>query len=95
MKLAARISDTHICPIGGSNPHVGGIVISPGCHTVLISGLPAARVSDRCSCLGHPNFIISGSGSVYIGGLPAARMGDKTSHGGVITSGCPNVFIGS
>lgn len=94
MKLAARISDTHICPIGGSNPHIGGLIISPGCRTVLIGGLPAARVSDRCSCLGQPNFITSGSRSVFIGGLPAARMGDKTAHGGVISSGCQNVFIG-
>ena len=27
-------------------------------------------------------------------GQPAARMGDMTSHGGVITLGCPTVLIG-
>jgi len=27
-------------------------------------------------------------------GQPAARMGDPTSHGGVITVGCPTVLIG-
>jgi uncharacterized Zn-binding protein involved in type VI secretion len=26
--------------------------------------------------------------------MPAARMGDSTSHGGVITLGCPTVLIG-
>jgi len=31
---------------------------------------------------------------VMVGGLPAARMGDSTSHGGVITLGCPTVLIG-
>ncbi len=25
---------------------------------------------------------------------PAARMGDPTTHGGVITAGCPTVLIG-
>ena len=26
---------------------------------------------------------------------PAARLGDPTTHGGVITAGCPQVLIGS
>lgn len=29
-----------------------------------------------------------------VNGLPAARVGDKTAHGGIITSGSPNVDIG-
>jgi hypothetical protein len=32
---------------------------------------------------------------VIIGDKDAARKGDKTTHGGVIASGCPTVLIGS
>jgi uncharacterized Zn-binding protein involved in type VI secretion len=38
--------------------------------------------------------VIKGSATVMVGGMPAARMGDSTSHGGVITLGCPTVLIG-
>ena len=47
MLPAARISDMHVCPMfTGPVPHVGGPILPPGCVTVLIGGLPAARV-DR------------------------------------------------
>jgi hypothetical protein len=62
--------------------------------TVLIGGLPAARVTDLCTCVGPPDVIVKGSFTVLIGGLPAARMGDLTAHGGVIVTGMPNVIIG-
>jgi len=65
-----------------------------GAATVLISGLPAARVGDLCTCTGPPDSIIAGSTTVLIGGMPAARMGDSTAHGGVIIIGCPTVIIG-
>jgi uncharacterized Zn-binding protein involved in type VI secretion len=45
-------------------------------------------------CVGPPCTVIKGSATVMVGGLPAARMGDSTSHGGVITLGCPTVLIG-
>lgn len=96
MPLAARISDMHTCPILNPNgsPHVGGPILPPGEPTVLIGGLPAARVGDMATCAGPPDTIITGSFSVLIGGLPAARMGDSTAHGGVIIIGCPTVIIG-
>jgi uncharacterized Zn-binding protein involved in type VI secretion len=95
MSFAARITDFHICPmVSGTVPHVGGPVLPPGCATVLISGLPAARVGDMAACSGPPDAIISGSGSVLIGGMPAARVGDNTAHGGTIIAGCPTVLIG-
>jgi uncharacterized Zn-binding protein involved in type VI secretion len=94
MPPAARISDMHVCPmISGTVPHVGGPVLPPGCPTVLIGGLPAARVGDMLTCTGPPDTIIMGSTTVLIGGMPAARMGDSTAHGGVIIMGCPNVII--
>jgi len=95
MPMAARVSDMHLCPmITGTVPHVGGPVLPAGCPTVLIGGLPAARVGDMLTCTGPPDTIAAGSGTVMIGGSPAARMGDSTAHGGVIIIGCPTVIIG-
>lgn len=95
MSFAARITDMHICPmVTGTVPHVGGPVLPAGCPTVLIAGLPAARVGDLCLCTGPPDSIIKGSATVLIGGMPAARMGDTTTHGGMIVIGCPTVLIG-
>lgn len=95
MGAAARITDMHTCPmLTVLVPHVGGAILPPGEPTVLIGGLPAARVGDMLTCVGPPDTIASGSGTVLIGGMPAARMGDPTTHGGVIVSGCPTVIIG-
>jgi len=95
MPPAARVSDMHVCPmVTGVVPHVGGPILPPGCPTVLIGGLPAARVTDLCTCAGPPDTIVMGSATVLIGSLPAARMGDSTAHGGVIILGHPTVLIG-
>jgi uncharacterized Zn-binding protein involved in type VI secretion len=94
MPPAARVSDMHTCPmVTGPVPHVGGPILPPGCPTVLIGGLPAARVGDMCTCVGPPDVIILGSTKVLIKGQPAARMGDSTAHGGVIVLGFPKVMI--
>ena len=86
----------HTCPQvnPGPVPHVGGPVLPPGCPTVLIGGMPAARVGDMLTCTGPPDTIAAGSGTVMIGGMPAARMGDSTAHGGSIVAGCATVMIG-
>jgi uncharacterized Zn-binding protein involved in type VI secretion len=98
MPPAARVGDMHTCPMQTPGvppvPHVGGPVLPPGCPTVLISGMLAARVGDMAVCVGPPDVIATGSLTVMIGGTPAARMGDTTAHGGVITVGCPTVMIG-
>jgi uncharacterized Zn-binding protein involved in type VI secretion len=95
MPLAARTGDMHVCPMfTGPVPHVGGPVMPPGCPTVMIGGMPAARVGDMCVCTGPPDTIAAGSGTVMIGGMPAARMGDSTAHGGSIVLGCATVMIG-
>jgi uncharacterized Zn-binding protein involved in type VI secretion len=60
----------------------------------LIGGLPAARVTDMCVCVGPPDMIALGSFTTLIGGMPAARMGDMTAHGGSIVFGLPTVLIG-
>ena len=94
MPPAARITDMHVCPmVTGVVPHVGGPIMPAGEPTVLIGGMPAARVGDMATCVGPPDSIVIGSGTVMIGGMPAARMGDSTAHGGTIVAGCPTVII--
>ncbi len=97
-KPAARITDMHLCPMVTPGvppiPHVGGPILPPGCPTVLIGGLPAARVGDMALCVGPPDVIVVGAFTVLIGGQPAARMGDQTAHGGAIVMGFPTVLIG-
>ena len=84
----------HVCPmVTGVVPHVGGPILPPGQPTVLIGGMPAARMGDMCTCVGPPDTIIIGSPKVMIGGKPAARMGDMTAHGGSIVIGFPKVNI--
>ena len=96
--MAARVGDMHVCPmvIPGPVPvpHVGGPVMPPGEPTVLIGGMPAAKLGDMCTCSGPPDSIVAGSATVMIGGVPAARMNDSTAHGGMIVVGCPTVLIG-
>jgi uncharacterized Zn-binding protein involved in type VI secretion len=95
MPPAATLTSMHECPmVDGVIPHVGGPVVGPGAPTVLIGGLPAARVTDMCVCVGPPDTIVSGSATVLIEGLPAAFMGSETAHGGTIVIGVPNVMIG-
>jgi uncharacterized Zn-binding protein involved in type VI secretion len=91
---AARLGDLHVCPmVTVLVPHVGG-PISLGCPTVLVGGMPQARVSDMLTCVGPPDAVALGSFTVLVGGMPAARMGDLCTHGGTIIMGCPTVLIG-
>ena len=98
MPPAARLTDMHQCPMVTPGlppiPHVGGPILGPCAPTVLIGGLPAARVSDMAVCVGPPDSIIKGSATVLIMGLPAARLGDTCAHGGAIVLGLPTVEIG-
>lgn len=92
---AARLTDMHTCPmITVLVPHVGGPISMPGSPNVFIQGLPAARVTDQCVCVGPMDAIVQGSKGVFINGLPAARLGDSTAHGGVIVAGATKVLIG-
>ena len=94
MPPAARVTDFHECPMETPGlppiPHVVG----PGALTVLIGGLPAARIGDRLICVGPPDEIVMGSATVMIEGMPAARLGDETAHGGTIVIGELTVMIG-
>jgi uncharacterized Zn-binding protein involved in type VI secretion len=66
-------------------PVIGSVLVGC-CVSVLINGIPAARVGDmglNPTCLGAPlpGFeIFTGSSKVFIGGARAARMFDITKH---------------
>ncbi|HEY4360175.1 MAG TPA: M91 family zinc metallopeptidase [Bryobacteraceae bacterium] len=95
MPPAARVTDMHVCPmVTVLVPHVGGPILPPCAMPVLISGLPAARITDMLVCVGPPDIIVQGSFTVLIQGLPAARMFDMTAHGGVIVLGDFKTWIG-
>jgi len=91
--------------MGDSTAHGGAIAV--GCPTVLIGGMPAARMGDMHTCpmatpgtppiphVGGP--ITLGSATVLIGSMPAARMGDMATCTGppdTIAAGCMTVLIG-
>ena len=88
----------HVCPMVTPGvppiPHVGGPILPPGAVTVLIGGLPAARVGDMAVCVGPPDVIALGSFTVLTMSMPQARMGDMTAHGGSIVIGMPTVLVG-
>jgi len=61
-------ADFHVCPLlTVLVPHVGGVV-ALGSLSVLIGGLPAARMGDMVVEAGPPNAIAMGSPNVLIGG---------------------------
>lgn len=88
MPPAARITDMIVSAATQSAPIP---IVPPGEPTVLIGGLPAARLGDSCGA----DAIIMGSATVLIGGKPAARIADPTAAGGVVLPpGAPTVLIG-
>lgn len=88
MSFAARVSDMIVSTATQGAPVP---IIPPGAPTVLIGGLPAARMGDGCGA----DTIAMGSATVTIGGMPAARVGDPTAGGGaVMPPGAPTVMIG-
>ena len=93
MPDAARIGDDHTCPVVDAAAHEGGPILT-GELTVLIADQPAARVTDTATCNGPVDTIVEGCPTVSIADQHAARVGDPTTHGGVITEGCPTVLIG-
>jgi len=94
--------------VGDMTSH-GGVITGPGCPTVLIGGMPAARVTDMHTCpmvtpgvppvphVGGP-ILPPGSPTVLIGNMPAARVGDMATCTGppdaIAPPGCPTVIIG-
>ena len=91
---AARVADTHGCPmVSGPIPHVGGPVVVP-VPTVLIGKMPATTATAMAVCVGPPDTIAKGSGTVLTGKKPQARLSDTSAHGGAIVMGCFTVLVG-
>lgn len=77
------------------DPGTHGGVTTTGAPTVLIGGLPAARVSDPHVEPSHgAQVIVGGSATVLIGGLQAARAGDLVSCSAVLIATQATVLIG-
>lgn len=97
MPPAARVGNLHTHPTDSGDPPDSppcGPILPPGSSTVLIGGMPAARVGDKAACIGPPDTVVAGSPTVFIGGQPAARKGDPTAYGGLLMDGFPTVLIG-
>ncbi|HRD81160.1 MAG TPA: PAAR domain-containing protein [Saprospiraceae bacterium] len=88
MLPAARVTDMIVSTATQGAPLP---IVPPGVPTVLIGGLPAARMGDSCGA----DAIVMGSTTVLIEGAPAARITDPTAGGGlVMPPGAPTVLIG-
>ncbi|WP_330983071.1 MULTISPECIES: type VI secretion system PAAR protein [Enterobacterales] len=87
MPIAAKVGDK-----GTQHDGYYETAITAGAPTVLVDGLPAARLGDPLTPHSkpehppHPRKIASGSATVFIEGLPAARAGDAVDCGGNIVS---------
>jgi len=90
--------DTHGAPCC---PHPVKGRVATGASTVLIEGMPAARVGDVGivgACCGSNSLkLASGSETVLIEGARAARRGDSTIHcggaGGTLETGSQTVLV--
>ena len=83
----APIHPAALVPTPVPHPALPLTLIPPGAPTVMIGGMPAARMSDMTTpCMlpgcvpGGPGVIILASATVIIAGQPAARVGDMTQH---------------
>ena len=97
MPPAARVGDTAMhsgphchapihppapTPTPMPHPPMPITIMPPGCPTVLIGSMPAARATDQTMpcmmpCIpGGPGIIMMGSATVMIGNMPAARLND-------------------
>jgi uncharacterized Zn-binding protein involved in type VI secretion len=83
----APIHPPALVPTPVAHPALPLPIMPPGGVTVMIGGLPAARMGDMtkiCTLVpcvpGGPGVIIKASATVMICGQPAARMGDQTMH---------------
>lgn len=96
MKPAARVDDTHDCPLVEPPMHLGGEILAPAAGTVLVGDKLAARISDLASCIqaSDHDVVAQGAATVLIVGLCAARKTDATAHGGAIVEGMDTVLIG-
>jgi uncharacterized Zn-binding protein involved in type VI secretion len=95
----ARMTDLHVCApplLPTPSP-----VLPPCAVTVLVNGLPAARMLDLAiatpppPAVPFPHPFIKGSMTVMMMSMPALRLGvDPCACGGVVTLASFNVLTG-
>jgi uncharacterized Zn-binding protein involved in type VI secretion len=93
---SARVTDVWAgkccCHLGCTG--MSGVIVS-GDNTVLINGLPSARMTDLVvgNC-GHSGIIVSGSNTVTASNLAKSRLGDSVTGctQGVIVTGSPDTM---
>lgn len=96
---AARVTDMHACvtpvvPGPPAVPPVPAPILPPCAITVLIGGLPAARMGDLLTAA-PPHPIMLGSFTVLTMNQPQARIGDVGACAGPIIPPCQiNVLVG-
>jgi uncharacterized Zn-binding protein involved in type VI secretion len=92
MHKAARLEDISLCAARDQRAPLA----APCDASVLIEGVPAARLASKADCPDHgADLVGSGAAMVLIGGLPAARIGDGILEKGVIVGpGANQVLIG-
>jgi uncharacterized Zn-binding protein involved in type VI secretion len=79
----------------------GGLIIGPGCTTVMVEGAPASIIGDAVAP--HEPFegehltatLVEGSATVYAEGRPVVRLGDAASCGHFVETGALTVEVGS
>ncbi|WP_407571467.1 PAAR domain-containing protein [Deinococcus altitudinis] len=80
--------------LGDAGTHGG--VTTTGAATVLIGGLPAARIGDAHPEPVHgPQVIVTGAATVLIEGRPAARAADLVGCSAALVPTQTTVLIGS
>src|SRR6185503_6147597 len=94
MPLGARVGDIHTCPVASLVPHVGGPLLPPGAPNVTTTLLPSAVAGESAFCVGPLDTIMVGSPTVFLHNMMAGRVNDPTTHGGIVSAGCPTVIIG-
>lgn len=94
IKAIARVGDPHQCPKQTGNiAHHGGPIIK-GANAITANGQVIAREGDAASCRVGTDSINQGISSMTVQGKPVARLNHTLTHGGVITAGSNNVYVG-
>ena len=93
-RKAARVDDSHSCPLTTPEVHVGGPILAQGAPNTLFNGKHAARVTDKATCVAPaPDTVRGGLITVFIDGSPASRELDNTDKG-FILAGSPDILLG-
>ncbi len=91
----ARLGDPHQCPEISPVlvPHASG-PITKGSNLVMANNLPVARVDDEISCVSSTAKVKKGAQNIVVDNKPMAHVNAESDHGGKVTQGSQNVYVG-